>query len=177
MYLLSLFIFSGVYGDAVTLEYLKDFHRRRVQILAESGADLIAFETIPNKLEAKAYAELLEEEELKIPAWFSFNSKDGFNVVSGDSVIECASIADSCEAVVAVGINCTPPRFIHGLILSIQKVHWLILYGDLCFKDALLSSPKCVDFSSFFLFSANCQFNLYIRQHLCALKYECSKMM
>lgn len=56
MYLLSLFIFSGVYGDAVTLEYLKDFHRRRVQILAESGADLIAFETIPNKLEAKVFA-------------------------------------------------------------------------------------------------------------------------
>lgn len=55
MYLLSLF-FSGVYGDAVTLEYLKDFHRRRVQILAESGADLIAFETIPNKLEAKVFA-------------------------------------------------------------------------------------------------------------------------
>ncbi|KAK3040546.1 hypothetical protein RJ639_028992 [Escallonia herrerae] len=114
--------YSGVYGDAVTLETLKDFHRRRVQILAESGADLIAFETIPNKLEAKAYAELLEEEDIKIPAWFSFNSKDGINVVSGDSVSECASIADSCKQVVAVGINCTPPRYIHGLIQSIQKV-------------------------------------------------------
>lgn len=44
---------SGIYGDAITLETLKDFHRRRVQILANSGADLIAFETIPNKLEAK----------------------------------------------------------------------------------------------------------------------------
>lgn len=44
---------SGNYGDAVTLEKLKDFHRRRVQILANSGADLIAFETTPNKLEAK----------------------------------------------------------------------------------------------------------------------------
>lgn len=46
---------SGNYGDAITLETLKDFHRRRVQILANSGADLIAFETIPNKLEAKVY--------------------------------------------------------------------------------------------------------------------------
>ncbi|KAJ6321713.1 hypothetical protein OIU77_011731 [Salix suchowensis] len=100
---------------------LKDFHRRRLQILAKSGADLIAFETIPNKLEAKAYAELLEEEETNIPAWFSFNSKDGINVVSGDSILECASIADSCKRAVAVGINCTPPRFIHGLVLAIQK--------------------------------------------------------
>lgn len=114
--------YSGHYGAAVTLETLKDFHRRRVQVLAESGADLIAFETIPNKLEAKAYAELLDEENIKIPAWFSFTSLDGINVVSGDSLIECASIADSCKQVVAVGINCTPPRFIHGLILLIQKV-------------------------------------------------------
>ncbi|XP_008795685.2 homocysteine S-methyltransferase 2-like [Phoenix dactylifera] len=114
--------YSGDYGEAVTLETLKDFHRRRLQVLADSGADLIAFETIPNKIEAQAYAELLEENNIKIPAWFSFNSKDGINVASGDSLIECASIANSCKRVVAVGINCTPPRFIHGLILSIQKV-------------------------------------------------------
>ncbi|KAF8388093.1 hypothetical protein HHK36_026759 [Tetracentron sinense] len=113
--------YSGNYGDAVTLETLKDFHSRRVQVLSESGADLIAFETVPNKLEAQAYAELLEEADIKIPAWFSFNSKDGVNVVSGDSLLECASIADSCKKVVAVGINCTTPRFIRGLILSIQK--------------------------------------------------------
>ncbi|TKY62424.1 Selenocysteine methyltransferase [Spatholobus suberectus] len=104
------------------VETLKDFHRRRVQILAESGADLLAFETVPNKLEAEAYAQLLEEEDIKIPAWFSFNSKDGVNVVSGDSLMECGSIAESCNKVVAVGINCTPPRFIHGLIVLLKKV-------------------------------------------------------
>ncbi|CAL9122738.1 unnamed protein product [Musa textilis] len=114
--------YSGHYGKDVTIENLKDFHRRRLEVLAEGGADLIAFETIPNKLEAQAYAELLEEANIRIPAWFSFNSKDGVNVVSGDSLTECVSIADSCKRVVAVGINCTPPRFIHGLILSIKKV-------------------------------------------------------
>lgn len=114
--------YSGIYGDEITVETLKDFHRRRVQILADAGADLIAFETVPNKLEAQAYAELLEEENIKIPAWFSFNSKDGVHVVSGDSLLECVSIAESCKKVVSVGINCTPPRFIHGLILSIKKV-------------------------------------------------------
>jgi len=44
---------SGNYGGTVTVDFLKDFHRRRVQVLAESGADLIAFETIPNKMEAQ----------------------------------------------------------------------------------------------------------------------------
>ncbi|GMN32953.1 hypothetical protein TIFTF001_046650 [Ficus carica] len=113
---------SGIYGDAITLKVLKDFHRRRVQVLAESGADLIAFETVPNKIEAQAYVEILDEENISIPAWFSFNSKDGINVVSGDSILEFASIAESCKKVVAVGINCTPPRFIHGLISSLSKV-------------------------------------------------------
>ena len=73
----------------------------------------------------QAYAELLEEEGIEIPAWFSFNSKDGINVVSSDPISECVSIADSCKQVVAVGINCTPPRFIHGLITSIRKVQFL----------------------------------------------------
>ena len=57
MYLCFFFfsVHSGNYGDAITLEALKDFNRRRVQVLANSGADLIAFETIPNKLEAKVH--------------------------------------------------------------------------------------------------------------------------
>ena len=51
--------YSGDYGDAMNLEFLKSFHRRRVQVLAESGADLIAFETVPNKLEAQVTAKSL----------------------------------------------------------------------------------------------------------------------
>ncbi|XP_016741896.1 homocysteine S-methyltransferase 2 isoform X3 [Gossypium hirsutum] len=114
--------YSGCYGEAMTVNALKEFHRRRVQVLAEAGPDIIAFETVPNKIEAQAFAELLDEEHIKIPAWLTFNSKDGVNVVSGDSLLQCASIAESCKQVVAVGINCTPPRFIHDLILAIKKV-------------------------------------------------------
>lgn len=51
----DLFIFSGNYGPNVSLEKLKDFHRRRLQVLVEAGPDLLAFETIPNKLEAQVY--------------------------------------------------------------------------------------------------------------------------
>ncbi|CAN6906022.1 unnamed protein product [Brassica oleracea] len=114
--------YSGIYGDLITLETLKDFHRRKLQVLGESGADIIAFETIPSKLEAQAFAELLDEGDVKISGWFSFNSNDGVNVVSGDSIKECVAIAEACETVVAVGINCTSPRFIEGLVLEIAKV-------------------------------------------------------
>ncbi|PPS00367.1 hypothetical protein GOBAR_AA20299 [Gossypium barbadense] len=94
--------YSGCYGEAMTVNALKEFHRRRVQVLAEAGPDIIAFETVPNKIEAQAFAELLDEEHIKIPAWLTFNSKDGVNVVSGDSLLQCASIAESCKQVVAV---------------------------------------------------------------------------
>uniref|UniRef100_A0A1J3E2Y1 Homocysteine S-methyltransferase 3 n=2 Tax=Noccaea caerulescens TaxID=107243 RepID=A0A1J3E2Y1_NOCCA len=114
--------YSGLYGDNVSKETLKDFHRRRIQILTKSGADLIAFETIPNKLEAEAYADLLEEKDIDIPAWFSFTSNDGVTVPHGESVIECAKVADSCKKVVAIGINCTAPRYIHDLITSLRQV-------------------------------------------------------
>jgi S-methylmethionine-dependent homocysteine/selenocysteine methylase len=44
---------SGSYGADITTEKLKDFHRRRLQVLAGAGPDLIAFEAIPNKMEAQ----------------------------------------------------------------------------------------------------------------------------
>lgn len=53
------YLHSGDYGDAVTVESLKAFHRKRVQILVDAGADIIAFETIPNKLEAQVYPPIL----------------------------------------------------------------------------------------------------------------------
>ena len=70
----------------------------------------------------QAYIELIKEEQIGIPSWISFNSKDGVNVVSGDSFQECVELVDACPGIVALGINCTPPRFINGLILSARKV-------------------------------------------------------
>lgn len=51
---------SGDYGEAIDLEALKDFHRERFLILADSGADLIAFETIPNKLESQVLVAMFD---------------------------------------------------------------------------------------------------------------------
>lgn len=44
---------SGDYGPAVTVDSLVQFHRRRIQVLANSGADLLAIETIPSKQEVQ----------------------------------------------------------------------------------------------------------------------------
>ncbi|KAL5759162.1 hypothetical protein ACOSQ2_018000 [Xanthoceras sorbifolium] len=114
--------YSGHYGPAVNLENLKDFHRHRLQVLVEAGPDLLAFETIPNKLEAQACVELLEEENIHIPSWICFSSVDGANAPSGESFKECLDIINKSNKVHAVGINCAPPQFIESLICKFKEL-------------------------------------------------------
>ncbi|CAN8266492.1 unnamed protein product [Cochlearia groenlandica] len=114
--------YSGNYGEKVNLDKLKDFHRRRIQVLVEAGPDLLAFETIPNKLEAQACAELLEEENVQIPAWICFTSVDGEKAPSGESFEECLEPLNKSNNVYAVGINCAPPQFIESLICKFSKL-------------------------------------------------------
>jgi homocysteine S-methyltransferase len=94
---------------------LADFHRQRWHILAESAADLLACETIPSFTEAKALARLLAETPDRW-AWFSFSCRDGRSISDGTPMTECAALLEEIEQVVAVGINCTPPRYIPELI-------------------------------------------------------------
>ncbi|CAI9096214.1 OLC1v1032302C3 [Oldenlandia corymbosa var. corymbosa] len=119
--------YSGNYGPKINLEKLKDFHRRRLQVLVEAGADLLAFETIPNKLEAQACAELLDEENVQIPSWICFSSLDGKNAPSGESFKECLDVLNKSKRVAAVGINCAPPHFVLDLIKNFKEVITFLL--------------------------------------------------
>jgi homocysteine S-methyltransferase len=51
--------YRGNYG--LTEEELADFHRRRMRALIEAGADMLACETIPSPIEARALVRLLGE--------------------------------------------------------------------------------------------------------------------
>uniref|UniRef100_A0A7N2KQC6 Hcy-binding domain-containing protein n=1 Tax=Quercus lobata TaxID=97700 RepID=A0A7N2KQC6_QUELO len=113
---------SGCYGLDVNLDKLKDFHRRRLQVLVEAGPDLLAFETIPNKIEAQACVELLEEENIEVPSWICFSSVDGENAPSGESFKECLDIINKSNKVHAIGINCAPPHFIETLIHKFKEL-------------------------------------------------------
>ncbi|KAK2365856.1 RAN GTPase-activating protein [Trifolium repens] len=101
---------------------LKDFHRRRLQVLVEAGPDLLAFETIPNKLEAQAIVELLEEINVEIPSWICFTSVDGENAPSGESFRDCLEVINKCNKVEAFGINCAPPHFMENLISKFKQL-------------------------------------------------------
>ncbi len=109
--------YHGNYG--VSEDDLLRFHRPRLEVLAETGADLLAFESIPCLDEAKAIARLLEEIDHK-PAWVSFCCRDEREVSHGETLVECVQALESCDAVIAVGINCTAPHFIAPLLQSLQ---------------------------------------------------------
>lgn len=114
--------YSGNYGPNVSLEKLKDFHRRRLQVLVQACPDLLAFETIPNKLETQAIVELLEEENISVPSWICYSSLDGDSAPSGESFEECLDIINKSNQVVAAGINCAPPCFIDGLVQKFKQL-------------------------------------------------------
>jgi homocysteine S-methyltransferase len=94
---------------------LREFHRPRLQVLAESGADLLAIETIPCEREALVLAQLLQE-SAPIPAWISFSCKDPLHTSEGQRVRDCVTRLEPYSQIVAVGVNCTPPGFIVSLL-------------------------------------------------------------
>ncbi len=95
---------------------LRGQHAPRLRLLAESGADLLACETIPSYPEARALASLLEG----TPAWFSFTCRDGERISDGTPIETCARHLDGVPEVVAIGVNCTPPRFVEDLVRRIR---------------------------------------------------------
>ena len=120
--------YHGHYG--LDKQALIDFHRPRMAVLANSEADLIAFETIPSKAEAEALIELLAEFP-QCNAWLSFSCKDEQQVCHGESFAQCAALADTSKQIIAVGINCTSPRYLLPLLESAQPVSTpLIVYPN-----------------------------------------------
>ncbi|WP_420630065.1 homocysteine S-methyltransferase [Candidatus Leptofilum sp.] len=95
------------------------WHLPRWEILAQSGADLLACETIPSLAEAKALRQLLLETP-KTPAWMSFACQDGNRISDGTPLAECVQLLNDAPNLIAVGINCTPPRFLPELITAVQ---------------------------------------------------------
>ncbi|MDP9861736.1 MULTISPECIES: homocysteine S-methyltransferase [Streptosporangium] len=98
---------------------LADWHRDRWHILAGSGADLLACETIPSYAEARALARLLAETP-GTRAWVSFSCRDGEHISDGTPLKEAAALFAGDRQVIAVGVNCTAPRHIPSLIGRIE---------------------------------------------------------
>ena len=111
--------YRGDYG--VSDDELIAFHEPRWEILSNSSVDLLACETIPSFQEAKILLSLLERSREKKLAWISFSCRDGERISDGTPIKECASLFEGCEQIVAIGVNCTAPKYISSLIRKIRS--------------------------------------------------------
>lgn len=110
--------YRGNYG--ITDEQLKEFHKRRVELLHEAGADIILFETVPSLKEAKVEAEIAEE--YGYDYWISFSCLSENIICEGTPIAECAkTFAKGYPHLKMIGVNCTKPEYITGLIHKIKE--------------------------------------------------------
>jgi homocysteine S-methyltransferase len=98
---------------------LVEFHLPRIEALAEAEPDVLALETIPSFVEARALVRALEKVP-EIPAWVSFSCRDGRHICDGTPIGSAVEVVASAPGVVAVGVNCTSPLFVERLVETIS---------------------------------------------------------
>jgi homocysteine S-methyltransferase len=99
---------------------LADFHEERLKLLAEENPDIMAVETVPCLIEAKAVVKAVRRAGLNIPLWISFSCRDADSISDGTPIEECAAWLDHADEVVALGLNCTAPQYVSSLIEKIR---------------------------------------------------------
>lgn len=100
---------------------LFEFHRDRWYALAGSGADVLACETIPSAREAMALARLIADTPA-VPAWVSFSCRDGRRINDATPLADAVQPLVRLPQVAALGINCTAPSHVSGLIARLHTV-------------------------------------------------------
>ncbi|WP_307807336.1 homocysteine S-methyltransferase [Naasia sp. SYSU D00948] len=109
--------YRGNYG--LTVDQLRAWHRPRLEVLADAGADLLAVETLPSLAEVEAVT--AEVDRLGVPAWISVTVSLG-TLRSGESLSEAYEVAASAPSVVAIGVNCSHPSEVLGAIRMARAV-------------------------------------------------------
>lgn len=103
---------------------VRRLHRERLTVLADTGPDVFAVETIPSVAEA----EIVLDELHRIgaaPAWLAMSCVDGEHTCAGDGIGAAGRLAAAAPGVVAVGVNCTAPQHVADLL------GWLCTATDL----------------------------------------------
>jgi homocysteine S-methyltransferase len=103
--------YTGDYVAEVSVAQLRAFHRPRLEVLADAGADVLACETLPAAAEVEAL--LAELTALDVPAWISVSAVNGRDGVTrtrrGELLSDVLGMTRGIDQVVAVGVNCTDP--------------------------------------------------------------------
>jgi homocysteine S-methyltransferase len=104
--------YVGRYGLSVA--QLADWHRPRLEVLADAGADVLALETVPDVDEAEALVGLVHD--LGAAAWLSYTIA-GTTTRSGQPLADAFAVAADVPEIVAVGVNCCAPDDVEHAVL------------------------------------------------------------
>lgn len=109
--------YRGNYG--VTDDTLREFHRHRMELMAEAGADILLMETQPSMQEVRVITALAED--MGIDYWVSFSCSDGRHISEGDLICDCAAeLGEAHPHLKMIGVNCVAPKFVAELIDEIR---------------------------------------------------------
>lgn len=109
--------FHGRYG--ISRDELFAFHRRRMAVLVDAGADLLACETLPSLAEAEVVVDAMREFP-RAAGWLGFTCASDRLVAHGEPIGKCAERFASEPRVLALGVNCTAPQHVAGLVQDIR---------------------------------------------------------
>jgi homocysteine S-methyltransferase len=109
--------YRGRYG--LTVAQLADWHRPRMEVLADAGPDVLAVETVPDIDEAEALVGLVGE--FGVPAWLSYTI-DGTTTRAGQPLADAFAVAAGVPEIVAMGVNCCAPADVLAAVVTARDV-------------------------------------------------------
>jgi homocysteine S-methyltransferase len=109
--------YVGRYG--LTVSQLANWHRPRLEILADAGADVLAIETVPDVDEAEALVGLIHE--VGVAAWLSYTIA-GTTTRAGQLLVDAFAVAADVPEIVAVGVNCCAPADVLSAVTIAREV-------------------------------------------------------
>ena len=111
--------YDGRYG--VGEDVLRRFHQRRLDVLLDTEANVVVYETMPSGPEARVVAALLADRATK-PAWLSFTCRDAERLWDGTPIEDAVRLCEGAASIVAVGVNCVHPGHAGELVRRIAEV-------------------------------------------------------
>ncbi|CAB4583808.1 unannotated protein [freshwater metagenome] len=117
--------YRGTYS--ASWDEVRAYHWGKLEVLAATGADVVAVETIPTRAEA----EIVLDELARLgspPAWLTFTCADAVHTCGGEpfadvvAAVSSAGSAGSAGSLLAVGVNCTDPRHVTPLLAAAREV-------------------------------------------------------
>ena len=113
--------YSGAYLDKMPASALYDWYRGQLTVMADTEADLIAFETIPGLKEAEIIDQVLREFP-SVTAYISFTCRDSARLSHGETFRDAFLFLKDSPQLIGIGINCSAPQLISPLLSSIEAV-------------------------------------------------------